>query len=85
MRFSNLNWLVGGLVWAGLVVPVLGGRLDVGHDRLSAGGALAGEDEQGPACQQRLARMQYSAGLPVVSADILACPLSRLHPSVLYF
>jgi hypothetical protein len=43
----HLNWLVGGLVWAELVVLGLVGRLGAGHDRLSAGGVLAGEDEQG--------------------------------------
>ena len=33
-----------GLVWAGLLVLVLVGRLGVGHDRLSAGGLVAGDD-----------------------------------------
>jgi len=34
-------------VWTGLAVPVLVEALGVGHDRLSAGGVLAGEDVRG--------------------------------------
>ena len=34
-------------MWTGLAVPVLVEALGVGHDRLSAGGVLAGEDVRG--------------------------------------
>jgi hypothetical protein len=51
-----------GLVWAGLVVLVLVGRLGVGHDRLSAGGVLAGEDEQGAQQGGGLAGVDVGAG-----------------------